>query len=400
LGIVRLLLLLAFAGAVHAAQPPDAVLPDGGRYYGPLVEGKAHGRGRAEWDDERTYRGEFSQGRFHGEGRAELPSREVFEGEFRNGEFTGSGTYNHPNGARYRGEFLNWRMHGRGRMVRPDGSIYEGEWRHGKPDDPAARHQAALNIELALHHHRPLLDAALASLEPGRPGRIDMYLLAVAGDGTQEVFRREAEFVREQLGRDFGTRGRTVALINSRNTVDAAPMATLTSIREALKAIAARMNRDEDVLFLFLTSHGTREHELSLQQRNLGLRALQPKELAGLLKESGIRWKVVVLSACYAGGFIDALKDERTLVIAAARHDRQSFGCADDSDLTYFGRAFFKEALPGSKSFAEAFDKAQALIAEREKKEQPREEPSLPQIHSPRPITDHLQRWWAQRTTR
>ena len=113
-----------------------------------------------------------------------------------------------------------------------------------------------------------------------------------------------------------------------------------------------------------------------------------------MLKESAIRWKVVVVSACYSGGFIDPLQDERTLVITAARHDRTSFGCADENDFTYFGRAFFKDALPGSRSFEEAFRKADAIVAAREKKELPKEQPSAPQMQGGAGIAQQLKRWW------
>ena len=65
------------------------------------------------------------------------------------------------------------------------------------------------------------------------------------------------------------------------------------------------MNRDEDILFLFLTSHGSPEHEFKLQQNHMTLRDLPARELGELLKASGIRWKVIVVSACYSGGFID-----------------------------------------------------------------------------------------------
>jgi hypothetical protein len=107
-----------------------------------------------------------------------------------------------------------------------------------------------------------------------------------------------------------------------------------------------------------------------------------------------------VVSACYSGGFIDALKDERTLVITAARRDRRSFGCADENDFTYFGRAFFKEALPGAQSFQHAFKKASALVGEWERKEAGEDSRSLPQIHAPAPIEAHLKRWWGGLTPR
>jgi hypothetical protein len=243
----------------------------------------------------------------------------------------------------------------------------------------------------------PLLAKAIAALEPSRPGRINLYLLAVAGDGTQEVFRREVEFVRSQFDRDFGTRGRSLALINSRTTTDRAPSATVESIRDSIRAIAARMDRDNDILFLFMTSHGGKDHEFQLRLTAATLRGLKPKELAGMLEEARIRWKVVLVSACYSGGFIEPLKSASTMVITAARADRTSFGCADENEFTYFGRAFFKEALPASGSFFEAFTRAQALVDEWERKDNtPEKERSLPQIYSPAMLSEQLRKWWAQ----
>ncbi|MEB0135959.1 C13 family peptidase [Actimicrobium sp. CCC2.4] len=257
-------------------------------------------------------------------------------------------------------------------------------------------------VEAALYLQRPLLDQALATLAPTDPQRIGMYFLGVAGDGTQEVFRREVEFVRKQFDRDFGTRGRSIMLINSRNTVSTLPMATRTSLRAALQSIAGRMDRQKDILFLFLTSHGTPSHELVLGQFGMDLPGLQASELALLLKQQQIRWKVVVVSACYAGGFIAPLKDDRTLIITAARQDRSSFGCADDNDFTYFGRAFFKESLPKSDSFDEAFRLSDKLITSwelRDRQTAPKGEiipHSYPQISSPAAIMAYLARWRAQ----
>lgn len=416
---MRFALIFLLVTAAWAQEQPIAVSPDGGRYYGAIRDGRFNGRGRLEWDngtryeggfengmyhgrgrltsaDGRTYSGEFDKGQFHGRGRYEAPSGEIWEGDFEKGEFTGSGTYSRPDGLRYRGQFLKWRMHGEGRLIDPRGAISEGQWQYGRLlNDPAAR-DAGRAVETALLSQRALLDAALAGIAPGRHGVIDLYLLAVAGDGTQEVFRREVEYVRSQFDERYGTRGRSVALVNSRNTYGSAPMATVLSLQEALTTIAARMDLDEDILFLFLTSHGTAEHELKLQQSHMALRDLPAKELADLLKASGIRWKVIVVSACYSGGFIDALKDDTTLVITAARHDRTSFGCTDENDFTYFGKAFFKDALPASRSFEEAFRKADAIVAAREKKELPKEQPSAPQLQAGAAIAAHLQRWWAE----
>ena len=463
---------LLLAAAPRAGAAPDAITVDGGRYYGPLVDGKLHGRGRIEWENGTVYEGDLAKGLMSGKGRMrsangdsyegewrdgmmsgvgrfEVPEREVYEGHFRldrywgqgelrhrdgriyrgefvRGDFQGKGRLENPDGSRYEGEFKDWRFHGKGRLRLANGDVYEGGfadgffegqgtltyakarpdgrrqesglWRYGSLPQDAERKQAKANVELALYAQKELLDKALAALQPREPGRINLYLLAVAGDGSQEVFRREVDFVQAEFARRFGTAGRSVALVNSRNTLAQAPMATLTSIRRSLNAIAARMDRNEDILFLFLTSHGSAEHELSLSQNGIDLQDLRAAELGAALKESGIRWKVVVVSACYSGGFIEPLQDERTLVMTAARRDRRSFGCADENDFTYFGRAFFKESLPKSRSFVEAFRRAEALVEEWERKETKNidENRSLPQISNAAAIDAQLKRWWSQ----
>ena len=89
-----------------------------------------------------------------------------------------------------------------------------------------------------------------------------------------------------------------------------------------------------------------------------------------MLEEAKIPWKVIVVSACYAGGFIDALRDEHTIVLAAAAQDRTSFGCADDRDLTYFGEAFYRDALPTGREPARGLrDRARGESRKREKEE-------------------------------
>jgi len=456
--------------------------PDGA-YVGEFREGKYWGQGEQTFKIGNKYRGAFEHGRFHGKGRYENLDGEVYEGDFLEHEFSGTGSFTRKDGARYEGGFEKWRyqgkgkytddggnvyegqfsngeLEGKGRFAAKDGSVYEGEfkrwrphgqgeiklangdiykggfahgvydgegtltfakprpdgkaqesgkWRYGTLDRPEERALMRANVEKAMYGQRRLLDRSLGVIAQHDPMRINMYLLAIAGDGTQEVFRREVEYVRDQFGRRFGTRGRTVALVNSRTTVGSLPMATLTSIQAALKTIAARMDRNRDILFLFLTSHGSKEHELTLNLAGMSLQGLTAARLAELLKESGIRWKVVVVSACYGGGFADALADENTMVIAAARRDRQSFGCADENDFTYFGRAYFKEGLPQSRSFEEAFRKAEALVRQWELEHarapaaagappdaKADDKLSLPQLHSAEPIERHLQRFWAQ----
>jgi len=84
------------------------------------------------------------------------------------------------------------------------------------------------------------------------------------------------------------------------------------------------------------------------------------------------------VSACYAGGFIEPLRDDNSVVIAAAAADRTSFGCDSGRELTYFGEAYLRDALAKTRSFAAAFDLAKESIARKEAEE--KLEPSAPQI--------------------
>ena len=232
-------------------------------------------------------------------------------------------------------------------------------------------------MEKVLGRQPALIGRALALLEPERASHRDLYLIGFAGFGRQHVFRHEVEAVDELLGERFGTRGRSLELINSPDTVDHVPLAAPDNLDVALQRLGHIMDPSEDVLVLFLTSHGT-PGRFAVAMDELSLRDLTPGQLRGMLDRSGIRNRVIIISACYAGSFVDALKGDNTLLMTAASADRTSFGCADKRDWTYFGDALFNHALRHAASFSEGFDMARQLVAEWEQRDGSR--PSEPQI--------------------
>ncbi len=249
---------------------------------------------------------------------------------------------------------------------------------------------AARLDEDILYRQRERLERELGALAPGRPGIIDVYFIGVAGYGGQAVFMKEAKAVGALFRQRFGAAGRTVLLINNRENPRAAPLASVTSLRAALARVAAVMNKDEDILFLFLTSHGAEDHRFVLDFEPVKFHDLEPARLRRLLDESGIKNRVAVVSACYSGGFVDALKNDDTLVISASAADRNSFGCSNETDWTYFGKAYFDEALRKTFSFTKAFELARPAIAERERAEG--FTPSEPQMALGRAIETKLAR--------
>jgi hypothetical protein len=237
----------------------------------------------------------------------------------------------------------------------------------------------SLGEEKAFYAQQGALERELEALQPQRPGIADVYAIAAGLYAGEDVFMKEVNMIADLLAKRFDAAGRTVVLLNNVKTLEEHPIASLTSLRESLRFVGELMDKKEDVLFLYVSSHGSERHELAVDFRPLRLDGITPDKLKSALDDSGIRWKVVVVSACYSGGFIDALKDERTLVVTAARADRASFGCGYGSDATYLAKALFGEALANTYSIEAAFETARSKIEEweREKGYTP---PSEPQI--------------------
>jgi hypothetical protein len=258
---------------------------------------------------------------------------------------------------------------------------------------PAADARASSGFEPeALMYRQPgLLANALAHLRAQTPGRIELFTLGFAGDGSEQVFRNEVEYFDRLMRGRFGAGGHTLSLINSPDTLARVPLATLSNLRAALAGVAARMDTREDVLVLFLTSHGSEDHRLFVGLDPLPLTQIRPADLRASLDAAGIQWRVVVVSACYSGGFVDALRDPDTLVVTAARADRSSFGCGSDSKITWFGKAFLGQALNQTTDFEHGFELATRQVREWELAQG--ETPSVPQIAGGWAIRKHLASW-------
>ena len=245
--------------------------------------------------------------------------------------------------------------------------------------EPEEQEEAApLADERVFHLQGQLIERALAAIAPGKSGSRELYFVGFAPDASEEVFLHEMRFVRKMFDERFGTAGHSIALVSSQDALEEFPIASATNLSRAIARVGERMNADEDTLFVFLSAHGYRDHRLSAVQPPLELSPLTPTALARMLQDSGVKWRVIVVSACYSGGFIEPLRDDNTIVITASSAERSSFGCEAGRDFTYFGEAYFRDALARTKSFTRAFELARSIVSEREAKE--KLEPSLPQM--------------------
>ncbi|OTG96794.1 C13 family peptidase [Acinetobacter sp. ANC 4973] len=217
--------------------------------------------------------------------------------------------------------------------------------------------------EDAFYAQNQVLNKSLEAVQYGEFAQSHWYFLGVAGAGYQDVFKSEVERIKEQFDTRFGTFGRSLVLINNPTTRTKIPIASRTSMDLALRRIGQQMNRESDVLFLYMTSHGL-PNQFEMENAPIDLNDVDPKWLKETLDKSGIRWRVIVISACYSGSFVPALQDDNTLIITASAADRASFGCSNEADYTYFGRAFFDQAMREQTSVTAAFEQAKATVAQ------------------------------------
>jgi hypothetical protein len=242
-----------------------------------------------------------------------------------------------------------------------------------------ARPAEGLIREDLFHLQGQLLGDQLLKLQAQRPGVDDLYFVGAAPYALQDTFVNELAAVRRLLDERFDTAGRSIALANHASTLASVPLATVTNLRAALEYLGETIDVEEDIVFLFLTTHGSVNRELSFEMPPLALTQLNPTMLSRMFADSGIKWKVIVVSACYSGGFVEPLRDDNTLIITAADAENTSFGCEASSNFTWFSQAYFDHALRSTRSFFEAFDLARIRVTEREKSHG--YTPSNPQMH-------------------
>jgi hypothetical protein len=236
---------------------------------------------------------------------------------------------------------------------------------------------APADAESLMFDQREVIDEAVDRMDGNMGPKPAIFFIGFAGVSSQRVFAQEIQLAARVVGSRFDAADRELLLINDRRDFDTFPLATLSGLQYALSAVAQKMDPERDILFLALSSHGSRDEQLAVSNAGLPLAQLSAEDLESALRDSGIKRRIIVISACYAGGFIPSLENPDTIVIAAAAADRTSFGCSDARDLTSFGEAFYRDALPKATSLEDAFARAKAAIAARENQE--KEIPSEPQ---------------------
>jgi hypothetical protein len=233
-----------------------------------------------------------------------------------------------------------------------------------------------------------LLSTFQNKLAPGDSKKTELFLITFAGDASQQVFMHESLYVQNLFSKRYHTDGHSVALINHASATSNYLVATDENLATVLHAYAKLMTQN-DILYLYLTSHGSRNHKLSVKFPPYAVKNFGPDEVRQMLDDAGIKWRIIVVSACYSGGFVAPLKSPYTIVATASDATHTSFGCADDRDFTYYGEAVFKNLMSNGVGIVSALDQARKEVYSMEETMQT-DHHSNPQFFEGEEIRKHL----------
>jgi len=233
-------------------------------------------------------------------------------------------------------------------------------------------------------------------LRGSREGVSDIYFVGIAPYSTEDVFMNEATYVRNLFDAQYDTHGRSILLVNNRKTLELYPAATLKNIERVFSRIGSLIDPEEDIVVLYITSHGEKNEGITVKFENIphlkpDIGYLDPETIARLLGEHRIKWRILLLLACFSGEFLERLKDEHTLIITSAARDKSSFGCGHHGDFTQFGEAFFGRELGRSRDLISSFHRAKARVERLERKQNlPASEPQIFVGEKIRPLLDQV----------
>jgi len=225
-----------------------------------------------------------------------------------------------------------------------------------------------INQENTYYKQFSFIEELRKNLLPQRKGISDIYFVGFGSYASQDVFMKEVQYAQQVLDDKYDTTGRSISLINNSKTVNTIPLASKSNLNLVINHIGKLIDPNDDILFLYLTSHGSKKHKLSVNMFPLELNSISPNDLKEILENSRIKYRVILVSACYSGGFVEPLKDDYTVIFTASAKDKTSFGCSNKNDFTYFGRAIFKDNMEYNFNLISVFDKAIESINFREAK--------------------------------
>jgi Peptidase C13 family len=207
-------------------------------------------------------------------------------------------------------------------------------------------------------------------------------VVLAAGDDAEPVFDNATRAFDQRLIAAGVPAGNIHRL--SASAAELSPSVEPAYAKALLHRIAELWARPGDRCLVFLTSHGERGGGVWLARSNL---ALSPDALADALSQGcGPVPTVVIISACYSGGFAAGkMATPNRIILTAARNDRPSFGCQAHRRYNFFDECLLG-ALPKSATWRVVFEKSAQCVRQMERALG--ERPSEPQAYFGAEVVD------------
>jgi Peptidase C13 family len=207
------------------------------------------------------------------------------------------------------------------------------------------------------------------------PRGVRWQAVLAAGDDAEPVFDDATQALAKRL-LEAGVPATDIHRLSASPTQlrDGAQAATIPLL---LRRIAGLRPRPGERCLVFLTSHGEEGAGLWLARSDA---ALRPDQLARALSQgcAGVP-TVVIVSACYSGGFVrGAMARSNRVIFTAARANRPSFGCAVGRRYSFFDACLIA-AVPRFSTWRGVFGGTKDCVGRMEKRLDAR--PSDPQAY-------------------
>ena len=108
------------------------VFAEGHEFMGQFQLDKRNGQGKMTYANGDIYEGNWKNDQPNGDGKYKFSGGNYYAGNFENGRFQGNGVLHYADGSKWEGFWKNNQRHGEGTLIHPDGRELTGEWSDGK----------------------------------------------------------------------------------------------------------------------------------------------------------------------------------------------------------------------------------------------------------------------------
>jgi hypothetical protein len=226
------------------------------------------------------------------------------------------------------------------------------------PKDPQAQTQSDVLLSRQL-------DAIDAHLNKTPPQQRTVIYVGSAQHSQSLVFQRDVLLMKQRL-LEINPDVQTILLSNQLESKQLNyPFANLSSLDTVFKRIGDWSKRRPIHLVTLISTHGNVDI-LSVNIGNAYWPAVRSANIKKWLDAIPQVPSALILSACYSGSFVPPLRGPQRVIMTAAAHNRNSFGCAYHDKNTYFLGNLLGEGWKPNQTWLENHQQMAAKVTQLE----------------------------------